>query len=59
MMQRIRGLQICYREQKIKVTMTFGAAVCGEADTTESLIRRADDRLYDGKANGKDRIVCE
>lgn len=59
MMEKIRGVQICYGEQKIQVTMTFGAAACEAGDTTESLIKRADDRLYFGKANGKNRIVCE
>lgn len=59
MMEKIRGMQICYGEQKIHVTMTFGAAVCENGDTVESLIKRADDRLYYGKANGKNRIVCE
>lgn len=59
MMEKIRGVQICYREQKIQVTMTFGAAACEDGDTTESLIKRADDRLYYGKANGKNQIVCE
>lgn len=59
MMEKIRGMQICYGEQKIKVTMTFGAAVCENGDTVESLIKRVDDRLYYGKTNGKNRIVSE
>ena len=59
MMEKIRDTQICYKEQEINVTMTFGAAVCEEGDTTDSLIKRADDRLYFGKANGKNQIVSE
>ena len=59
MMEKIRGTQICYKGQKINVTMTFGAAVCKEGDTTDSLIKRAEDRLYFGKANGKNQIVSE
>lgn len=59
MMEKIRSAQIIYKEQKIQVTMTFGAASCRDDDTIESLIKRADERLYFGKANGKNQIVCE
>lgn len=41
------------------VTITVGAAVRKETDTIKSLIARADARLYEGKKNGKNRVVSE
>lgn len=59
MVEKIRSTRIIYKEQTIQVTMTFGVASCREDDTMESLIKRADERLYRGKENGKNQIVCE
>lgn len=60
-MERIRKLieetAVRYREQKIRITMTFGIAFCDERENPEKLIILADERMYDGKKNGKNRIV--
>jgi diguanylate cyclase (GGDEF)-like protein len=40
------------------VTASIGVVSCGTADaTTDELLRRADQAMYDAKRNGKDRVV--
>lgn len=39
------------------ITMSMGLAALGPADTPESLIERADARLYDAKRNGRNQVV--
>ncbi len=53
----------------VKVTMTFGLAFCGEltevektrsvSDKIDALARIADERLYQGKNSGKNKLVSE
>ena len=58
-LNEIRNLTISYEEQKIQVTMTFGVADGKEFDNYEQLLREADERLYAGKAAGRNRVVTE
>ena len=47
-----------YEEQDLQVTMTFGIAEYDEAnDSVETLLKRADEALYRGKRDGKNRVV--
>ncbi len=52
----IRGLSVL--PDKKMITVTMGVA-SGRLATFEQLVNTADDRLYMGKENGKDCIVCE
>ena len=52
----IRNMESEYDDQIIRVTMTFGLAP-GETDNVTELLRIADEKLYDGKTNGRNRIV--
>lgn len=58
LMKEIREESVIYDGQEIKITMTFGT-VEGSPDKIDDLIRTADDRLYYGKENGRDRIIAE
>jgi len=40
------------------LTASFGVAVLEAEDTPEDLLRRADDRLYQAKARGRNRVVA-
>lgn len=53
----IRSAKIIYNGENISITMTFGAAACIEGDDLKTLVRRADDNLYYGKKNGRNRTV--
>ncbi len=57
----IRELQIPDErfETPIQVTMTFGIIEGGAEDDMDSLLREADERLYQGKTAGRNRIVGE
>jgi two-component system cell cycle response regulator len=40
------------------VTASIGVVSCGTADaSTDELLRRADQAMYEAKRNGKDRVV--
>lgn len=41
-----------------RVTATFGVAQWEQGDTAESLLQRADKYLYQGKEEGRNRVIC-
>jgi len=46
-----------FGEYKFKVTMTFGVSVYESELGIEKSIKKADDALYDGKQNGRNKVV--
>lgn len=55
-LDEIRKKEICYKDEIVRITMTFG--VCqGSTDNMDVLIRSADNKLYEGKAGGRNQIV--
>lgn len=54
----IREYDFQYEEHTIKITMTFGITETDPEDSYEDGIKKADDKLYIGKKNGRDQIVC-
>ncbi|MGM0446356.1 MAG: diguanylate cyclase [Bacillota bacterium] len=48
---------INYEQEKLNVTMSFGATKIRENDTIKSLTKRADDNMYESKKRGKDVIT--
>lgn len=58
MLDEIRNLSLSYEDQKLAVTMTFGLAEGGVGTNVKTLLQLADSRLYDGKSNGRNQIVC-
>ncbi len=55
--QALHDKDVKYNGQIHKVTMTFGAAEKTEGVAINHLIRAADDKLYDGKQGGRDRVI--
>ena len=41
------------------MTMTLGVATSAEASEFMEIVKKADDRLYIGKRNGKNQVVWE
>ncbi len=61
LMDNIRKLEIPDErfEMPIHVTMTFGITAGGAEEDIDRLLRIADERLYQGKTSGRNRIVGE
>lgn len=55
--EKIRDTVVEFEKQKIRVTVTVGMCTGTDLSDYESVIRVADDRLYAGKRNGKNRVV--
>ncbi len=46
-----------YEEEKLKVTISMGATIVKENDTRDTLLKRADDLLYESKAAGRNCLT--
>lgn len=56
-LEELRNTTFMYKETPIRVTMTLGVAVCQPNDNLNILLKYADDKLYKGKTEGRNRIV--
>ena len=56
--EKIRNLKISYNGEAIHITMTFGLTD-GYTTDLQQLLKTADDRLYEGKSNGRDQIIVQ
>lgn len=54
----IRSMDSIYDDHTVKVTMTFGL-IAGNTMDIDTLLRDADDKLYQGKQAGRDRIIWD
>ncbi|MCQ8278754.1 diguanylate cyclase [Acetobacteraceae bacterium KSS8] len=55
----ILAAPIAIEDKEIAVTCSFGLACFRSGDDLESLLRRADLKLYEAKADGRNRIVID
>jgi diguanylate cyclase (GGDEF)-like protein len=56
-LKAVRDLRIEYMENTITLTCSVGIATCTPQDSMETLLRRADQALYQAKQDGRDRLV--
>lgn len=56
LLNKIRAFENKYDDEIIKVTMTFGL-VPGDTEDIRHLITSADEKLYEGKTSGRNRII--
>jgi len=56
-LNHIRSSEVTYQDQKIKVTMTFGVTAGDCSKEINVLLKEADDKLYNGKESGRNRVV--
>lgn len=55
--EEIRAVAVPWKNENIHITMTFGMADYAKEKTPEKLVSLADKNLYQGKNQGRDRIV--
>jgi len=54
---RIMVAQSALREYpRLRVTVSAGAALASPEDTIETLLRRADEKLYQAKTSGRNKV---
>lgn len=56
LIEKVHDTKCSCGDNTISVTMTFGASVHCEGETMDDTIKKADDLLYKGKQNGRDRF---
>ncbi|MBQ2823080.1 MAG: GGDEF domain-containing protein [Oscillospiraceae bacterium] len=57
MKEHIEKMTVTYGDETISVTMTFGVEEHKAEALVTELIHKADDKLYSGKTNGRNRVV--
>ena len=55
--RKIKDVVVTKGEEEIRVTMTFGLAEYDYSGSYEGMLTNADQKLYRGKEDGRDRIV--
>ena len=55
--KEITQKSVIYEGKKIKVTFSGGTANTAESRNASDLVNKADERLYDAKKSGRDKIV--
>lgn len=58
-LDQIRAMEITYKDTVVKVTMTFGIVEGNTEDEIHGQIKLADDKLYNGKLTGRNRVIKE
>ncbi|WP_282110422.1 diguanylate cyclase domain-containing protein [Shewanella algicola] len=57
--EKIKNIPFKFKNQRITVTLSIGAAQVMENETLEEAFERADAALYQAKNNGRDRVVID
>ena len=55
--EKVQKTKIAAGEQQISVTMTFGLTEFFVYDGIDETLKEADDKLYHGKKEGRNRII--
>jgi diguanylate cyclase (GGDEF)-like protein len=56
----VEGLLVTWEQQMLRVTVSLGVASlqeCGDVGTSESLLLLSDERLYEAKNSGRNKVV--
>ncbi len=57
LISRIRQTVLQYDSKEVYITVTIGVAQYMLEESMDALVKRADDKLYVGKSNGRDQVV--
>lgn len=55
--EEVRSMQLSYDGEKLQVTVTIGITKGEEGKTKDEIVKEADNALYEGKENGRNRVV--
>nr|MCR4898108.1 diguanylate cyclase [Acholeplasmatales bacterium] len=53
----IKNNEFKLKNKEVHVTITIGVSAYSDYDSLENWVSESDQKLYDGKKNGKDRVV--
>jgi diguanylate cyclase (GGDEF)-like protein len=56
--KRVEEYPFCYDDQPLHITITIGMARYESGKSVKEWINHADQKLYQGKCSGKNRVVC-
>ena len=56
---KLAAMPFKFKQEKVKITASFGATCFGKEDTTETVFERADEYLYKAKRNGRNLVVTD
>ena len=54
---KIKNKKLMYEDTEVSVTMTFGLAEYGYSESLTELLKNADEKLYQGKESGRNRVI--
>ncbi|GAA0790028.1 MULTISPECIES: GGDEF domain-containing protein [Pseudomonadati] len=57
--EKVKNIPFKFKNQRITVTLSIGAAQVMDNETIEEAFERADSALYKAKNNGRDRVVID
>lgn len=56
LLEKLREMEVDYRGEKMHVTMTFGVSEGNGSQLIHEVLKTADEKLYEGKLNGRNRV---
>lgn len=56
---KLASMPFKFKQEKVKITASFGATCFNTNDSTESVFERADEYLYQAKRDGRNRVVTD
>ena len=58
MRKAVEEMPFATTSENVSVTLTIGVAECQPGESMDAFIRRADQALYVGKKDGRNRVIC-
>ena len=55
----VEDINVSVGDIKVNITVSIGCADLLETDSVEALVKRADQALYQAKANGRNLVICK
>ena len=56
LLEKLREMEVDYRGEKMHVTRTFGVSEGNGSQLIHEVLKTADEKLYEGKLNGRNRV---